>query len=44
MNRMAERAQIESDDVAAVNVRSTGDSDINPRNIKIEDFSAVRSV
>jgi hypothetical protein len=34
---------MESEDVAAVNVLSTGDSDIRARNIIIDDFRALRS-
>lgn len=42
MNSTAERAQIESEEVAAVNVLNTGESDIRARNIRIEDFTAFR--
>lgn len=41
MNKKAESAQTESEDVAAVNVRNTGESDTNARNINIEDFSVL---
>ena len=37
-NRKADKAQIESEDVAAVNVLNTGDKDINARKIRIEDL------
>ncbi len=40
-NKAADRAQIESEDVAAVRVLKTGERDINARNIKIEDLSVV---
>ena len=43
MNRMADMAQIESEDVAADNVRRTGDSEIRERNIIMADFKAFRS-
>jgi hypothetical protein len=43
MNKRAERAQIVSDEVAAVSVRKTGESDMRARNIKIDDFRALRS-
>jgi hypothetical protein len=39
MNRKADRAQIESEDVAAVNVLSTGDRDSRARNTKIDDLN-----
>jgi hypothetical protein len=39
MNRKAESAQIESEDVAAVNVLNTGDKDSKARNIKIDDLN-----
>jgi hypothetical protein len=41
MNKKAERAQIESEDVAAVSVRKTGESDTSARNINIDDFSVL---
>jgi hypothetical protein len=41
-NRKADNAQIESEDVAAVNVLSTGDNDMRARNIKMDDFKALR--
>jgi hypothetical protein len=41
-NRKADNAQMESEDVAAVNVLNTGDNDIRARNIKIDDFRALR--
>lgn len=41
MKRMADRAQIESDEVAAVNVLNTGDRDINARKINMDDFKAL---
>lgn len=42
-NSIAARAQIESDDVAAVRVRKTGDSDTKTKNIIKDDFKAFRS-
>ena len=42
-NRAADRAQIESDDVAAVRVRSTGDNAMRARNIMMDDLNALRS-
>jgi hypothetical protein len=39
VNRQAERAHMESEEVAAVNVLKTGVSDIKARNISMEDFS-----
>lgn len=38
MNRDADRAQIESEEVAAVNVRRTGDRDMSARNVNIDDL------
>jgi hypothetical protein len=38
MNRHAAKAQMESDDVAAVNVLSTGESDMSDRNTKMDDL------
>jgi len=35
---------MESEDVAAVSVRSTGESDMRERNIIIDDFKVLRSV
>lgn len=43
VKRTAARAQIESDDVAADNVRNTGDRDIRERNIMTEDLKAFKS-
>lgn len=43
MNNAAARAQIESEDVAAVKVRKTGDSDMSTRNIIIDDFITLKS-
>jgi len=40
-NRKAESAQMESEDVAAVNVLSTGDKDIRARNIIMDDLRAL---
>lgn len=42
-NKNAERAQIESEDVAAVSVLSTGESDMSARNIKMDDLKALMS-
>jgi hypothetical protein len=42
--RIADSAQIESDDVAAVRVRNTGERDIRERKTSIEDLTALRSV
>lgn len=39
MKRKAESAQIESEDVAAVNVLNTGDKDSKARNINIDDLN-----
>lgn len=44
MNRMAERAHIESEDVAAVKVRKTGARDMRARKINMDDLTALRSV
>lgn len=44
MNKIAERAHIESEDVAAVNVLNTGESDISARKISMDDFNALRPV
>ena len=41
MNRHADRAQIESEDVAALRVFNTGDKDIKERNIRIDDFRCL---
>lgn len=43
MNKEAERAHMESEDVAAVKVRKTGDKDMSTRNIMIDDFNTLRS-
>lgn len=40
MNKLAERAHIESDDVAAVSVRNSGDSASNAKNTRIDDLTA----
>lgn len=37
-------AQIESEDVAAVRVRKTGERDTSAKKTKIEDFKVFRSV
>jgi len=42
MKSTAESAQIESEDVAAVKVLNTGESDMRARNIRIEDFTVLR--
>ena|ERR1700722_17983297 len=39
MNKKADRAQMESDDVAAVNVLSTGERDNSARNIRMDDLN-----
>ena len=39
MNKHAESAQIESEDVAAVRVFRTGDNDISVRNTRMEAFT-----
>lgn len=41
MNKHADRAQMESDDVAALKVFSTGDNAMRARNTKIDDLSAL---
>ena len=38
INKRADKAQIESEDVAAVNVFKTGERDISARKINIDDF------
>jgi hypothetical protein len=43
MNKHADKAQIESEDVAAVRVLRTGDSDNKARNTKIDDLNALAS-
>lgn len=43
MNKEAARAQMESDEVAAVRVLKTGDKDMSTRNIMIDDFITFRS-
>ena len=43
MNKEAARAQMESDEVAAVSVLKTGDKDMSTRNIMIDDFITFRS-
>lgn len=43
MNKEAARAQMESDEVAAVSVLRTGDKDMSTRNIMIDDFITFRS-
>jgi len=40
-NSAADKAQIESEEVAAVSVLKTGDSDMSARNISIDDFNAL---
>ena len=35
---------MESDEVDAVNVRSTGDKDIRARNIRIDDLKVLRTI
>lgn len=44
MNRTAESAHIESEEVAAVKVRNTGDSAMRVRKTIIEDLRVLRSV
>ena len=44
MNRMAERAHIESEDVAAVKVLKTGAREMRARKINMDDLMALRSV
>ena len=44
MNKMAERAHIESEDVAAVKVLKTGARDMRARKINMDDLTALRSV
>ena len=39
MNKEADSAQMESEEVAAVRVLSTGDNDIRARNTRMEAFS-----
>ena len=41
---MADSAQMESDEVAAVRVLRTGDRDMRARNIRIEDLTALTPV
>ena len=41
MNNDADNAQIESEDVAAVNVLKTGDNDNKAKNTKIEDLAVL---
>lgn len=41
MNKQAERAQIESDEVAALKVLSTGDSAMRARNTRRDDFRVL---
>lgn len=41
INKHAAKAQMESDEVEADNVRSTGDKDSNARKTKIDDFSVL---
>jgi hypothetical protein len=43
MNRHAESAHIESEEVAAVSVFKTGESDNRARNTKIDDLSVLAS-
>ena len=43
IKRIAAKAQMESEDVAAVNVRNTGASVMRARNIIMDDFKALRS-
>lgn len=44
MKRAADNAHIESDDVAAVSVRSTGDSDNNARKTNMDDLMTLATV
>ena len=44
MSRMEAKAHIESDEVAAVNVRSTGERETKVRKIIIDDLRVFRSV
>jgi hypothetical protein len=41
MNKMAESAHMESEEVAAVSVRNIGESDTNARNINMDDFNVL---
>lgn len=41
---MADSAHMESDEVDAVKVRSTGDKDIRARNIRIDDLKVLRTI
>ena len=41
INKHAAKAQMESDEVEADNVRSTGDKDSKARKTKIDDFSVL---
>jgi len=42
MKSKAAKAQIESEEVAALNVRKTGESDIKTRNIMMDDLRVLR--
>ena len=44
MNRIAERAHIESEEVAAVSVLSTGESDTRARKTRMDDLRVLMSV
>ena len=44
INKIADKAQMESEDVAAVNVLKTGESDISARNINIDDLRVLTPV
>lgn len=44
MNRAEDNAHIESDDVAAVSVLRTGDSDRRAKKTRIEDFTAFAAI
>jgi hypothetical protein len=43
INRHADKAQIESEEVAAVRVFRTGDSESKARNTKMDDLSVLAS-
>ncbi len=44
IKRTADNAQIESEDVAAVSVLRTGESDMRAKNINIDDFKAFTPI
>lgn len=43
MKSTADNAQMESEDVAAVKVRKTGDRDMRAKNIMMDGFNILRS-